>query len=92
MLAVSLRSLRACKTTSWANLLKPGKRSALGFIRDRTQFAMNYPVVLGVSCTSTHERATALRFVALSYLPNLLFYRPLASMAPMNHRQAETLH
>jgi hypothetical protein len=39
---------------------------------------MSYPVVLGISCTSTHERATALRFLALSYFAQLIVLQALS--------------
>jgi hypothetical protein len=44
----------------------------LGSLRDSHEFAQE-----------THERARALRFLALSYLPNFLFYRPLAQGDPI---------
>ncbi len=72
----------ACKTKSWAILLNPRKRTALGFNRDRVQPPGNHPMVLVIFSTCTYERATALRCVALSYLPNLLWFIRLKRAQP----------
>ena len=36
------------------------------------------PTFMAYSRSATDGKARALRFLALSYLPNLLFYRPLS--------------